>query len=73
VRLREVQGASDVKLDHATKPDETASAGSSSSDTSGCGKTHGSSNYDFKAIVTLESPKTAPEVHGVPASLGGGQ
>jgi hypothetical protein len=80
VRLRQLQGATDVQLDHSTKPDAAsgASGGSSSSASSSgstdCGETHGVTNYEFQVAVSLESPKPAPYVSGqVPASLGGGQ
>jgi Tfp pilus assembly protein PilN len=77
VRLRELQGASDVQLDHSTKPTDATSGSSASSgadSSTGCGKTNGVSNYDFKVIVTLEAAKPTPYVPGkVPASLGGGQ
>jgi Tfp pilus assembly protein PilN len=75
VRLRQVQGAEDVKLSQSSKP-ESSEAGSSSSSTSdaGCGTTHGSPNYSFEAVVTLSAPdKAAKHTGSVPASLGGGQ
>lgn len=76
VRLRELQGASDVSLDHSTRPDDS-SAGASSGSASGsgdCGTTAGAPNYDFQATVTLEAPSKAPDAPGkVPNSLGGGQ
>src|SRR3954471_19513823 len=52
VRLREMQGASDVKLDHSTTQGEGGSAPSGGAGASGsadCGATHGKSNYDFQA------------------------
>ena len=77
VRLRELQGASDVQLDHSTKPTDTKTGGSASSgsdSSTGCGMTNGVSNYDFKVIVSLEAATATPYVPGkVPASLGGGQ
>jgi Tfp pilus assembly protein PilN len=79
VRLRQLQGATDVTLDHSTKPDAaTASGGSSSSAGSAsatdCGTTNGATNYEFQVNVSLESPKPSPDASGqVPASLGGGQ
>jgi hypothetical protein len=77
VRLRELQGASDVQLDHSTKPTDATSGSSASSgadSSTGCGKTNGVSNSDFTVIVTLEAAKPTPYVPGkVPASLGGGQ
>jgi Tfp pilus assembly protein PilN len=76
VRLRELQGAKDVKLAHSASQDEDATAGgaSTSGSTADCGKSHGKANYDFQADVTFD--QTAPaadENDHVPASLGGGQ
>jgi Tfp pilus assembly protein PilN len=83
VRLRQLEGATDVQLDHSTRPDEAgaSSGGSSSSSSSGsssgstdCGKTNGRTNYEFQVSVSLETPKPAADAHGkIPASLGGGQ
>jgi Tfp pilus assembly protein PilN len=71
VRLRQMQGASDVSLDHSTRP---AASGSSGGDSGGCGETGGSSNFEFKATVAFEKAKAAPYKRGqVPTSLGGGQ
>ena len=80
VRLRELQGATDVKLDHSAAPEPgSATAGSTAPSTSGsgggdCGKTDGRDNYEFEAIVTFEpvSPESAKSGK-VPARLGGGQ
>ena len=80
VRLKSLQGASDVELDHSAQPDETtggttssASAGSSASGDD-CGATHGKPNYDFQVNVTLTSTTPTDDVPGrVPARLGGGQ
>lgn len=84
VRLKRLNGASDVQLDSSTresesKPkstkgkakDETAGAGSSSA-SEGCGK-----GYGFTATVELEPvkpvlPAGAKKPTQVPASLGGG-
>jgi Tfp pilus assembly protein PilN len=76
VRLRHLQGASDVQLDHSSRPDDQAASSSSSSSSGGtdCGTTHGSTNYQFEVKVSLESPKPADDSpRSVPASLGGGQ
>jgi Tfp pilus assembly protein PilN len=74
VRLRHLQGASDVDLDHSTRPQSQDSGSESSSTGDGCGETHGSTNYEFEVKVSLEAPKPAPYKSGqVPASLGGGQ
>lgn len=75
VRLRELQGADDVKLDRSAKPAEDASTsgGTSSGGTDGCGETHGQPNYAFDAVVTFE-PQAATDKssENAPASLGGG-
>jgi Tfp pilus assembly protein PilN len=72
VRLREMQGASDVKLDHSTQPDDQGS-GTQSSDTE-CGATHKVANYVFQIDVSFEAPKPEPYKPGrVPTRLGGGQ
>jgi Tfp pilus assembly protein PilN len=76
VRLRELQGASDVKLDHSSTQNKTGSAPSSgsASGTADCGSTHGKTNYDFQVAVTFDAPKPEPYKPGnVPARLGGGQ
>jgi Tfp pilus assembly protein PilN len=74
VRLRHLQGASDVELDHSTRPESKGSSSAGGSSSTDCGTSHGSVNYEFQVKVTLESPKPAPYVSGkVPASLGGGQ
>jgi Tfp pilus assembly protein PilN len=75
VRLRQMQGTTDVQLDHSSRPATSSSSSSGDSgSTSGCGETHGSTNYEFKATVVLEKGKAAPYQPGkVPASLGGGQ
>lgn len=75
VRLRHLQGATDVELDHSTRPQTDKGGDSSSSGGAGdCGETNGSTNYEFQVKVTLDPPKPAAYVPGrVPASLGGGQ
>jgi Tfp pilus assembly protein PilN len=74
VRLRHLQGASDIELDHSTRPESAGASSGSGSSSTDCGTSHGSTNYEFQVKVTLESPKPAPYVSGkVPASLGGGQ
>jgi Tfp pilus assembly protein PilN len=80
VRLRELQGATDVSLDHSTRgqatngaaPAAAASSGSSGggADTS-CGTTAGKPNYSFQVDVTFAAPTPAqPTV--APGRLGGG-
>jgi Tfp pilus assembly protein PilN len=80
VRLRELQGASDVSLDRSAKPDDPGSTTSSSSSataglTDGCGTTHGHLNYAFDAVVTFEPQATTATdktSENAPDSLGGG-
>jgi Tfp pilus assembly protein PilN len=80
VRLRELQGATDVSLDHSTRgqaangsaPAAAPSGGSSGggADTS-CGSTAGKPNYAFQVNVTFAAPTPAqPTV--APGRLGGG-
>jgi Tfp pilus assembly protein PilN len=78
VRLRELQGATDVSLDHSTRGEDSTSAapsapsgGSSGGSDASCGTTGGKPNYSFTANVTFapaspEQPATAPN------RLGGG-
>jgi Tfp pilus assembly protein PilN len=78
VRLRELDGASQVHLDHSTQPNSAGgSSGGSSATGSGsadCGQTHGRDNWDFQVDVAFAAPKPAPYQAGqVPAYLGGGQ
>jgi Tfp pilus assembly protein PilN len=80
VRLRELQGASDVKLDHSAAPvDSGTTSGSgagaaSSTGTGDCGKTDGKPNYEFQAIVSFEPSSDQTDKPGsVPERLGGGQ
>lgn len=79
VRLRELQGASDVALQHSTRGEDAvagatqaapAAASGGSGDTD-CGSTHGKPNYSFQASVTF-APVTEPVPAKVPNSLGGG-
>jgi Tfp pilus assembly protein PilN len=77
VRLRQLDGATDVQLDHSTRPDDSGASSASSSGSgasTGCGATHGSTNYEFQVAVSLDPPKpTADTAASTPASLGGGQ
>jgi Tfp pilus assembly protein PilN len=74
VRLRQLQGAVDVKLDHSSKPEETASTGDSASSAGNCGVSDGNSNYEFQAVVTFEAPMSdSGNTGNVPARLGGGE
>ena len=77
VRLRELQGADDVKLDRSAKPAETGKPGSSSAGAGpqGCGTSRGRANYAFDAVVTFEAQAAAAAAKPsdkAPASLGGG-
>ena len=77
VRLRELQGAVDVSLDHSTRgADDNAStpaapASASSGGDAGCGTTDGKPNYSFEANVTF-APPASPDPDTVPDRLGGG-
>jgi Tfp pilus assembly protein PilN len=79
VRLHELQGATDVSLDHSTRgPDPTGgaatsapAAGGGAADT-GCGTTHGAPNYSFQASVTFAPSPPMSKPGSVPGSLGGG-
>jgi Tfp pilus assembly protein PilN len=76
VRLRTVQGAEDVKLDHSAQGDDPeggTSSGGSNAATGDCGLTDGKPNYSFQANVTLTAQVPAEEPGTVPARLGGGQ
>jgi Tfp pilus assembly protein PilN len=77
VRLRELQDAVDVSLDHSTRGEEAkggtaapAAPAGGSGDTS-CGTTGGKPNYTFQANVTFV-PHTSPDAGKVPNRLGGG-
>jgi Tfp pilus assembly protein PilN len=78
VRLRELQGATDVSLDHSTRGQDStgstpasAPAGGSTGGDSGCGTTGGKPNYSFQANVTF-APPSGSEPDKVPNRLGGG-
>jgi Tfp pilus assembly protein PilN len=73
VRLRQLQGATEVDLDHSTKPNETGAASDSASSSGTCGSTGGESNYDFQVSVTFEAPTSGDKSGNVPARLGGGE
>lgn len=80
VRLRELQDADQVQLDHSTQGSSSGGASSSSSSSSSsassgdCGATHGQPNYSFQVDVAFKQPTPAPYQPGqVPNSLGGGQ
>jgi Tfp pilus assembly protein PilN len=77
VRLRELQGATDVTLDHSTRGEDntaaatSAPAGASGGSDASCGTTHGKPNYSFEANVTFEAP-SASQPAIAPNRLGGG-
>jgi Tfp pilus assembly protein PilN len=78
VRLRELQGATDVSLDHSTRGEDVtgsspaaAAAGSSAGGDSGCGTTAGKPNYSFEADVTF-APESGAQPTTAPNRLGGG-
>jgi Tfp pilus assembly protein PilN len=76
VRLRELQGATDVSLDHSTRGEDSTATGSAPAGSSGgndasCGTTHGKPNYSFQASVTFD-PASASQPATAPSRLGGG-
>jgi Tfp pilus assembly protein PilN len=77
VRLRELQGSTDVSLDHSTRAEENAGAapappqGAAGGTDASCGMTGGKPNYNFQANVTF-APLAGPEPRNVPDRLGGG-
>jgi Tfp pilus assembly protein PilN len=76
VRLRQLQGAVDVKLNRSATQEEAGSTGTSvpTGGTTDCGMTDGKANYDFQVDVSFEKPTAASgDAPQVPARLGGGQ
>jgi Tfp pilus assembly protein PilN len=78
VRLRELQGATDVSLDHSTRGEDNNAAapavpsgGSSGGGDASCGTTAGKPNYSFQANVTF-APATPEQPATAPNRLGGG-
>jgi Tfp pilus assembly protein PilN len=77
VRLRELQGATDVSLDHSTRGEDSAGsqlsapAGGSAGGDASCGTSGGSPNYSFQVNVTF-APATGSSPGAVPNRLGGG-
>jgi Tfp pilus assembly protein PilN len=77
VRLRELQGATDVTLDHSTRGEDTAGAqpaaptGGSAGGDASCGTTGGTPNYAFQVNVTF-APAGGSTPGPVPNRLGGG-
>jgi Tfp pilus assembly protein PilN len=80
VRLRQLQGATDVSLDHSTSGEPAPNGGaaaapaapSGGSGDSGCGTTHGKPNYSFIAKVEFAPVSPSNDGSGVPNRLGGG-
>ena len=81
VRLRELEGATDVSLAHSTAGDDGSTTGSSSTPSTGtsstggdqsCGETGGKPNYSFEANVTFVPQTSSSEPGNVPRRLGGG-
>jgi Tfp pilus assembly protein PilN len=79
VRLRELQGATDVSLDHSTRVEDASAGGASppagtasaTGDTS-CGTTGGKPNYTFQVNVTFAATPPPSSTATVPNRLGGG-
>jgi Tfp pilus assembly protein PilN len=79
VRLRELQGATDVELQHSTRGEDavkgatqaTTDSSSGAGGDTGCGDTGGKPNYTFQASVTF-APVTEEVPGKVPNRLGGG-
>jgi Tfp pilus assembly protein PilN len=81
VRLHELQGATDVSLDHSTRVEDTSAGGASApagaasggSGDMSCGTTGGKPNYSFQVNVTFAPiPQPNSQPGGVPNRLGGG-
>ena len=80
VRLRELQGATDVTLAHSTRGEDAGSASSGSTPTpssggtsdASCGTTGGKPNYSFQASVTFAPQQPGADGGTVPNRLGGG-
>jgi Tfp pilus assembly protein PilN len=81
VRLRELEGATDVSLAHSTAGQDSSTSGASGpvaptgASTGGdqsCGETDGKPNYSFEANVTFAPQTSSSEPATVPRRLGGG-
>ena len=81
VRLREMQGVTDVTLSDSTRgEDQDSSApGEATGDSApamidGCGEHDGRANYEFNAVVEFDQEKAAaaPDAGKTPVRLGGG-
>jgi Tfp pilus assembly protein PilN len=77
VRLKQLEGATDVSLDHSTRGEDANAGAAAAAPTNGgsadagCGTTHGKPNYSFTANVTF-APVTTSNEGKVPNRLGGG-
>jgi Tfp pilus assembly protein PilN len=77
VRLHELQGATDVSLDHSTQGTATtgaapvAAAGATAGGDTSCGSTSGTPNFSFEINVTF-APSAGSAPGAVPNRLGGG-
>ena len=78
VRLRELQGATDVSLDHSTRGEDNTgpatsapAGGSTGGGDASCGTTAGKPNYSFQANVTF-APASPEQPATGPNRLGGG-
>lgn len=83
VRMRALEGATDVKLNESKQPDldsstgGSASGGSSAGGSENCGATDGKPNYKFEAEISFEPNSSTAGAPGgrsaeTPARLGGG-
>lgn len=79
VRLHELQGATDVSLDHSTRGEDNMpgaapsapAGGAGAASSGGCGTTHGKPNYAFQVNVTF-APASPQQPAVAPSRLGGG-
>jgi Tfp pilus assembly protein PilN len=79
VRLRQLQGATDVTLDHSTSGEPATGAAAanpppsdSAGGDSGCGTTNGKPNYSFNATVQFAPVSPSNDGGNTPNRLGGG-
>jgi hypothetical protein len=80
VRLKELEGATDVQLEHSTRGEDTgtvatgptAPTGTSSGGDASCGDTNGKPNYSFEADISFAPATGTSEPGNVPRRLGGG-
>jgi Tfp pilus assembly protein PilN len=80
VRLRELQGATDVNLSHSTRGEDSAGSGAAAAPSgasdggadNSCGQTDGKPNYSFEADVTFAPAQAGSAPGNVPDRLGGG-